>query len=155
MLICINLSIEYSFHMILVTSFLFGEHEFSWLVNKRAIYYDKQLANNQPNFKDLSVWSLLNYFSIILIQFVLKYLQIAGPYTKSLAHAIENLYMFCPRKLRNTIYGTDLMQHHVYMQVRVVLLVSACDSARECKEFHSRVRVLLLASTSAATCERE
>ena len=32
---------EYSFHTILVTRFLFGEPNFSRLMNKRAVSYDK------------------------------------------------------------------------------------------------------------------
>ena len=32
---------EYSFQTILVAIFLFGEHDFSRLVNNRAVYYDK------------------------------------------------------------------------------------------------------------------
>ena len=32
---------EYSFHTILGTTFLFGEHDFSRLVINRAVYYDK------------------------------------------------------------------------------------------------------------------
>ena len=41
MLICINLYMEYSFYTILGTRFLFGEPNFSRLMNKRVISYDK------------------------------------------------------------------------------------------------------------------
>lgn len=39
--------------MILVTSFLFDEQDFSWLVNNRLSCLLQQIANNQPVFKDL------------------------------------------------------------------------------------------------------
>ena len=45
------------------------------------------------------------------------------------------------------------MQRRVCMQVRVVLLASACDSTRECEEFYSRVRVLLLTDASKTPCK--
>ena len=35
---CLGLSSEYSFHTILVTTVLFGEHDFSRLVNNKAVY---------------------------------------------------------------------------------------------------------------------
>ena len=30
-----------NYHMILVTGFLFGKHDFSWLVNKLSHFYNK------------------------------------------------------------------------------------------------------------------
>ena len=59
--------------MILVSCFF--EHDFNWSVNNRAIYDVNHL--NQYDFKDVSPWSFLNYFTIILMQLVLKHVQIA------------------------------------------------------------------------------
>ena len=66
--------------MILVSCFF--EHDFNWLVNNRAIYGVNHL--NQYDFKDLSPWSFLNYFTIILMQLVLKHVQIAELYQNRL-----------------------------------------------------------------------